>query len=108
MYEKYDDIGALHRHQRRRPPPAPDYLATIHHGIDTDAFAFHDGPDGYLLFFGRIHPDKGTARPSRSPVGPGCRWSSPASSRTRNCFRGAPLNRTSERPASRTQVPVGP
>ena len=40
---------------------ACDYLATIHHGIDTDAFSLHPSPGGYLLFFGRIHPDKGTA-----------------------------------------------
>ena len=39
--------------------PSLDYLATIHHGIDTDAFALHPSPGGYLLFFGRIHPDKG-------------------------------------------------
>ena len=37
-----------------------DYLATIHHGIDTDAFALHPAPGRYLLYFGRIHPDKGT------------------------------------------------
>jgi glycosyltransferase involved in cell wall biosynthesis len=36
-----------------------DYVATIHHGIDTDAFSLHPSPGGYLLFFGRIHPDKG-------------------------------------------------
>ena len=41
--------------------PDLDYVATIHHGIDTDAFALHPEPGGYLLFFGRIHPDKGTA-----------------------------------------------
>ena len=35
--------------------------ATIHHGIDTDDFPLRSRPDGYLLFFGRIHPDKGTA-----------------------------------------------
>jgi glycosyltransferase involved in cell wall biosynthesis len=40
--------------------PTLDYLATIHHGIDTDAFALHPAPDRYLLFFGRIHPHKGT------------------------------------------------
>ena len=61
VYEKYNHLGGYvaisdaDRHPRLR------YLATIHHGIDTDAFALHDDPDGYLLFFGRIHPDKGTA-----------------------------------------------
>jgi glycosyltransferase involved in cell wall biosynthesis len=36
-----------------------DYAATIHHGIPLDEFTFRDGPGEYLLFFGRIHPDKG-------------------------------------------------
>jgi len=38
-----------------------DYVATIHHGIDLRQFAVHSGARDYLLFFGRIHPDKGTA-----------------------------------------------
>lgn len=37
-----------------------DYLDTIYHGIDSDRFIFHDQKDDYLLFFGRIHPHKGT------------------------------------------------
>ena len=39
--------------------PSLDYIATIHHGIDTNAFAFEGSSRGYLAFFGRIHPDKG-------------------------------------------------
>jgi glycosyltransferase involved in cell wall biosynthesis len=39
--------------------PSLDYVATVHHGIDTDAFALEESPRGYLAFFGRIHPDKG-------------------------------------------------
>jgi glycosyltransferase involved in cell wall biosynthesis len=39
--------------------PDLDYLATIHHGIDTDAFAAQLEARESLLFFGRIHPDKG-------------------------------------------------
>lgn len=41
--------------------PALRYAATIHHGIDTDAFELHEGPGTYLAYFGRIHPDKGAA-----------------------------------------------
>ena len=41
--------------------PRLHYAATIHHGIDIDAFALHPEPEDHLLFFGRIHPDKGTA-----------------------------------------------
>ncbi len=39
--------------------PALDYVATIHHGIDTGAFTFTPSAGDYLAFFGRIHPDKG-------------------------------------------------
>lgn len=39
--------------------PELDYLATIHHGIDIEQFTFQPRPEDYLLFFGRIHPDKG-------------------------------------------------
>ena len=40
--------------------PSLPYAATIHHGIDFETFEV--GPGGRsLVFFGRIHPDKGTA-----------------------------------------------
>ncbi len=38
-----------------------DYVATIHHGIDMGRFELQPTPGDYLLYFGRIHPDKGTA-----------------------------------------------
>jgi len=40
---------------------APDlnYIKTIYHGIDITQFDFQPEPDDYLLFFGRIHHDKG-------------------------------------------------
>ena len=61
VYEKYNAgsyyvaISEADRHARL------DYVATIHHGIDMQAFAMHPAAGDYLLFFGRIHPDKGTA-----------------------------------------------
>jgi glycosyltransferase involved in cell wall biosynthesis len=36
-----------------------DYAGTIHHGIPLEEFTFRPQPGEYLLFFGRIHPDKG-------------------------------------------------
>ena len=36
-----------------------EYAATIHHGIPMDEFTLRNAPGEYLLFFGRIHPDKG-------------------------------------------------
>jgi glycosyltransferase involved in cell wall biosynthesis len=59
MYAPYQErvhyvaISAADRH------PALRYAATIHHGIPMGDFPFDaDGSDD-LLFFGRIHPDKG-------------------------------------------------
>lgn len=51
----YVAISAADRHPDLR------YAATIHHGINLEDFPFnpHGGED--LLFFGRIHPDKGAA-----------------------------------------------
>jgi glycosyltransferase involved in cell wall biosynthesis len=61
VYERYNDvshyvaISDADRHARL------DYAATIHHGIEMNAFELGRGEGGHLLFFGRIHPDKGTA-----------------------------------------------
>ena len=59
VYEKYNDrgyyvaISDADRHEKL------DYVATIHHGIDMGSFTVSPSPGDYLLFFGRIHPDKG-------------------------------------------------
>lgn len=61
MYAPYQDrvhfvaISAADRH------PALRYAATIHHGIAVDQFPFDAQGSDDLLFFGRIHPDKGAA-----------------------------------------------
>ena len=39
--------------------PALDYIATVYHGIDLENFTFRPRQGTYLLFFGRIHHDKG-------------------------------------------------
>jgi glycosyltransferase involved in cell wall biosynthesis len=36
-----------------------DVVATIHHAVDTDVFAFRADPEDYLLFLGRFTPGKG-------------------------------------------------
>src|SRR6266849_4469590 len=38
-----------------------DYAATIHHGIDLNMLPYRATRGDYLVSFGRIHPDKGTA-----------------------------------------------
>src|ERR1700737_4775074 len=41
--------------------PSLNYAATIHHGIPLDDFPFDPAGGESLLFFGRIHSDKGAA-----------------------------------------------
>jgi glycosyltransferase involved in cell wall biosynthesis len=61
VYKRYQDrvsyvaISAADRH------PELTYAATIHHGIPLDEFPFDPAGGEDLLFFGRIHPDKGAA-----------------------------------------------
>ncbi len=61
VYERYDRTTAYVSISDADRHPDLRYAATIHHGIDIDAFAVHPSPGEHLLFFGRIHPDKGTA-----------------------------------------------
>jgi len=65
VYAKYDGRATYVSISDSDRHPDLTYLATIHHGIDTDQFALHVEPGEYLLFFGRIHPDKGTAEAIR-------------------------------------------
>ena len=60
VYKKYNansyyvSISDANRH------PDLDYLDTVYNGINTNEFTFCKKPQDYLLFFGRIHPEKGT------------------------------------------------
>jgi glycosyltransferase involved in cell wall biosynthesis len=61
VYRRYDATTSYIAISDADRDPDLHYLATIHHGIDTGAFPPGAATGGYLLFFGRIHPDKGTA-----------------------------------------------
>lgn len=66
VYQRYDDrvhyvsISDADRH------PALTYAATIHHGIPLGDFPFDPVGGDDLLFFGRIHPDKGAGEAIRA------------------------------------------
>ena len=59
VYKKYNQSVHYVSISEADRDPELDYLATIHHGIDIDQFTFNPTPDEYLIFFGRIHADKG-------------------------------------------------
>jgi len=61
VYKKYNSIGYYVSISNADRSPELEYLATVYNGLDTNDFEFNDKPDDYLLYFGRIHPDKGTA-----------------------------------------------
>lgn len=61
VYKKYNQESYYVSISNADRSPELDYIATIHHGIDVDGFDFCAKPkENYLLYFGRIHPDKGT------------------------------------------------
>ena len=61
VYEHYNNRGAYVAISDADRHPRVTYAATIHHGIDMQEFDVGAGAGDYLLFFGRVHPDKGTA-----------------------------------------------
>jgi glycosyltransferase involved in cell wall biosynthesis len=71
VYKEYEDrvnyvaISSANRHPDLR------YAATIHHGIAIEDFTFnsHGGDD--LLFYGRVHPDKGAVEAISSAAATG-------------------------------------
>jgi glycosyltransferase involved in cell wall biosynthesis len=60
VFEKYNGSGYYVAISESDRHEKLDYLATIHHGVEIDEFELGSGEGGYLLYFGRIHPDKGT------------------------------------------------
>jgi glycosyltransferase involved in cell wall biosynthesis len=60
VYKKYNattdyvSISNANRH------PELNYAATVYNGINTAELTFSKHPQEYFLFFGRIHPEKGT------------------------------------------------
>ena len=59
VYRKYNTRSHYVAISEADKSPELDYIATVHHGIDITQFHFHETGGEYLLFFGRIHPDKG-------------------------------------------------
>jgi glycosyltransferase involved in cell wall biosynthesis len=60
VYRAYDDIGHYVAISDSDRCPDLHYAETIHHGIDLSQFTYLPDSGAYLLFLGRIHPEKGT------------------------------------------------
>jgi glycosyltransferase involved in cell wall biosynthesis len=61
VYKKYNHLGHYVSISNADRSHELDYLATVYNGLDTADFEFYEKPGDSLLYFGRIHPHKGTA-----------------------------------------------
>jgi glycosyltransferase involved in cell wall biosynthesis len=72
LHGRLDAPGLLHTYRafaelplvsiscaQRAPLPKANWLDTVQHGIDIDAFDYNPRRGGYLAFLGRISPEKG-------------------------------------------------
>jgi len=60
VYKKYNHSGYYVSISNADRSPELDYIATVYNGINTNDFILSHEPGDYLLYFGRIHPHKGT------------------------------------------------
>lgn len=59
VYKEYSDRSFYVSISDADRSPELDYAATVYHGIDMESFDLVPETGDYLLFFGRIHHDKG-------------------------------------------------
>jgi glycosyltransferase involved in cell wall biosynthesis len=61
VYQRYDGRSAYVSISNSDRHPSLKYAATVYHGIALEEFTPRTEHGDYLVFFGRIHPDKGVA-----------------------------------------------
>ncbi len=59
VYEKYNKRTYYVSISNSDRNSGLNYIGTVHHGIDLNQFTYRELPEDYLLFFGRLHRDKG-------------------------------------------------
>ena len=59
LYEEFQDmpVVSISNHQRL-PLPSANWAATVHHGLPRDLYRLDESPGSYLVFLGRISPEK--------------------------------------------------
>ena len=64
LYDQFPDMPVVSISDAQRAPlPQANFIGTVLHGLPTDLLAFSPEPADYLLFMGRISPEK---RPDRA------------------------------------------
>ncbi len=60
VYKEYNDTVYYVSISNADRSPELDYVATVYNGLNLEDFTPRENPGQYLLYFGRIHHDKGT------------------------------------------------
>jgi len=64
VYRRFEGVPLVSiSHSQRKPLPWANWKATVYHGLPVDCASCKDGPGEYLLFLGRLSPEK---RPDRA------------------------------------------
>lgn len=59
LFKEYEDVPLVAISDNQRSPiPQANWRATVYHGLPEDAFTFRPGPGGYLVYLGRMSPEK--------------------------------------------------
>ena len=60
VFKTFSDMPVVSISQAQRQPlPFLNWQATVHHGLPNDLYSFHPKPGKYLVFLGRVAPEKG-------------------------------------------------
>jgi glycosyltransferase involved in cell wall biosynthesis len=60
LYAEYDDVPLVSISDAQRAPiPWANWVATVYHGIEIEAYTFNPERGCYLAYLGRISPEKG-------------------------------------------------
>jgi glycosyltransferase involved in cell wall biosynthesis len=59
IYRRYKDQPVISiSHDQRRPLPEMKWAGTVYHGLPRNLLKFRSGPGNYLVFLGRLSPEK--------------------------------------------------
>ncbi|BAT71420.1 glycosyl transferase, group 1 [Thermosulfidibacter takaii ABI70S6] len=59
LMKRYADIPLVSiSDSQRLPLPEANFVATVYHGLPRDLYSYSDSPENYVLFLGRISPEK--------------------------------------------------
>lgn len=61
IYKKYNASSSYVSISNADRSPELDYVATVYNGLKTSDFKFQSNKGDYMVYLGRIHPDKGAS-----------------------------------------------